>query len=418
MSEKSVPDGWKIVKFGDVARHVKITVNVEESGLERYIGGEHMVTDDLRIKSWGVIGDGYLGPAFHMKFTKGQILYGSRRTYLRKVAIPDFDGICANTTFVIEPKGNMIPELLPFLMQSAGFVENSIKNSKGSTNPYINWKDIAKYEFPLPPIAEQKRIAEVLWAVENTITHVEDSITYAIRTKGIQREYLFSKGIGKHKKYKQTRIGKIPENWNIVQINDVCKEITVGVVINPASHYVKEGVPALRSLNIIEDGFNMNELVYFSEHDNDKTLKKSKLECGDVVIVRTGTPGISCMVDAERAGVNCIDLIIAHPDDNIILSEFLSRYTNSNKCKKQVLAMQTGLAQQHLNIGAYKKAFIPLPDLPEQKEIIGILKGQDCIIHDLNINLSSLINLKKLLLRIMLSDKAENCRAGGNSHAK
>ncbi len=96
--------GWRVVRFGDVVRDVKVTVDPETSGLERYVAGEHMNTDDLHIRQWGTIGDGYLGPAFHRKFVKGQVLYGSRRTYLRKVAFADFDGICANTTFVLEPK--------------------------------------------------------------------------------------------------------------------------------------------------------------------------------------------------------------------------------------------------------------------------------------------------------------------------
>ena len=99
------------------------------------------------------------------------MLYGSRRTYLRKVAVAEFDGICANTTLVLEPKdGSLLPELLPFIMQSESFTEFSVKNSKGSVNPYINWSDLARYEFPLPPLDEQRRIAEILWAADEVIT--------------------------------------------------------------------------------------------------------------------------------------------------------------------------------------------------------------------------------------------------------
>jgi len=58
---------------------------------------------------------------------------------------------------------------LPFLMLTDSFTEHSIRESKGSTNPYINWPDIAKYEFPLPPIDEQKRIAEILWAADEAV---------------------------------------------------------------------------------------------------------------------------------------------------------------------------------------------------------------------------------------------------------
>lgn len=168
------------VKFGDVVCQVKDKVDPETSGLDRYIAGEHMDTDDLRIRRWGEIGDGYLGPAFHMRFKPGQVLYGSRRTYLRKVAVPDFEGICANTTFVLEPKdpNRLLPELLPFIMQTERFHEHSVKQSKGSVNPYVNFSDLEWYEFALPPLAEQRRIAEVLGATEQ----LSNDILHAINT--------------------------------------------------------------------------------------------------------------------------------------------------------------------------------------------------------------------------------------------
>ena len=97
-----------------------------------------------------------------MRFRRGHVLYGSRRTYLRKVAVADFEGVTANTTFVIETRDPnvLLSELLPFIMATESFHEHSIKKSKGSVNPYVNFSDIAAYEFALPPLDEQRRIAE------------------------------------------------------------------------------------------------------------------------------------------------------------------------------------------------------------------------------------------------------------------
>lgn len=181
-------DGWRRVKFGDVVRQVKETADPEASGLERYVAGEHMDTDELQITRWGTIGDGYLGPAFHRRFRSGQVLYGSRRTYLRKVALADFDGICANTTFVCETKDPevLLPELLPFIMQTEAFHAHSIAQSKGSVNPYINWADLAWYEFDLPPIDEQREIAELLWTVESlrrSLLRLERAAETALATR-------------------------------------------------------------------------------------------------------------------------------------------------------------------------------------------------------------------------------------------
>jgi type I restriction enzyme S subunit len=158
--------GWQWVKLGDVVRQVKDKVDPETSGLKRYIAGEHMETDDLRIRRWGEIGANYLGPAFHMRFKPRQVLYGSRRTYLRKVAVPDFEGICANTTFVLESKNPdiLLPELLPFIMQTERFHEHSVKQSKGSVNPYVNFSDLAWFEFALPPLEEQRSLVKIFRA--------------------------------------------------------------------------------------------------------------------------------------------------------------------------------------------------------------------------------------------------------------
>ena len=173
-------NGWRRVKFGDVVRFVKENADPESGEFEQYVAGEHIETDNLHIRKWGTVGDGYLGPAFHRRFKKGQVLYGSRRTYLRKIAVAEFDGITANTTFVLEPSGEeLIPELLPFIMQTEAFTQHSVKQSKGSVNPYINFKDITWFEFALPPKEEQRRIAEFLWAADDhvqTLRHVNSRI--------------------------------------------------------------------------------------------------------------------------------------------------------------------------------------------------------------------------------------------------
>jgi hypothetical protein len=154
MPEAAPEKDWTRVAFGDVVRQVRDRVDPDESGLERYVAGEHMDTDDLRIRRWGQIGDGYLGPAFHMRFKPGHVLYGSRRTYLRKVAVADFEGITANTTFVIESKDPTV--LLPELLNLA--------------------RDVVAAEKTLPPINEDDRgkaaLTELFREVRNEDTPI------------------------------------------------------------------------------------------------------------------------------------------------------------------------------------------------------------------------------------------------------
>jgi len=129
-----------------------------------------MNSEDVHIREFGELADEYLGPAFIRHFKEGDILYGSRRTYLKKVAVAHFEGITSNTTFVINANEKVIDKrLLPFLMLSNKFTEHSIMHSKGSVNPYINWKDLANYEFLLPPQEQQAELADLLWAMDEAI---------------------------------------------------------------------------------------------------------------------------------------------------------------------------------------------------------------------------------------------------------
>ena len=156
----------KVTKFGNIVREVKVNVDRDNNPYEFYIAGDHMDSEDLTIHRKGKFSTDDVGPAFTRIFKPGQILYGSRRTYLKKIAVADFEGICANTTFVIETKDDnvFLQSLLPFIMLSDKFTEWSVSHSKGSTNPYVLFSDLASYEFELPALEEQRVLAEKLWA--------------------------------------------------------------------------------------------------------------------------------------------------------------------------------------------------------------------------------------------------------------
>lgn len=158
-----------IVRFGDVVKDIKLNVDRSNNPYEHYIAGDHMDTEDLTLRRKGSFATDDVGPAFIRIFKPGQVLYGSRRTYLKKVAVADFEGITANTTFVFETVDDDIlsQKLLPFLMLSEEFTKWSIKKSKGSTNPYVLFSDLADYEFELPSISQQRILAEKLWAAYN-----------------------------------------------------------------------------------------------------------------------------------------------------------------------------------------------------------------------------------------------------------
>ncbi|NEE27457.1 hypothetical protein G3M53_18570 [Streptomyces sp. SID7982] len=177
---------WKRVTLGDVTRHVTDRVDAETSGLERFLAGEHIPRGSLSITEWGIIGRDPIGPMFYKRFQPGHVLYVSRRTYLRKVAVPEFEGITGEKTFVLETldEGVLLQVFLPFVLSAERFHAYAIANSRGSVNPYLNWGELAAYEFDLPPLEEQKHIADLLWAVERhrlALAGQEDAMRETLR---------------------------------------------------------------------------------------------------------------------------------------------------------------------------------------------------------------------------------------------
>ena len=160
--------GWKKWRFDEVCRQVNVSSkDPEAEGLHYVVGLEHLEPGNLHITKWDTLEK---ETTFTRKFVKGQVLFGRRRAYQRKVAYAEFDGICSGDILVFEAiEENLLPELLAFLIQSDGFFEKALATSAGSLSPRTKFKELADYEFLLPPKSEQKRLAELLWAADEMI---------------------------------------------------------------------------------------------------------------------------------------------------------------------------------------------------------------------------------------------------------
>lgn len=168
MSEARSRKGWPRVSFGDVVRLSRErSGDPENEGFERYVGLDHIDPGDLTIRRWGNVSD---GTTFTNVFRAGQVLFGKRRAYQRKVAVPDFDGVCSGDIYVLEPKNDqLLRDLLPFICQTDGFFDHAVGTSAGSLSPRTNWDSLASYEFALPPLDEQRKVADVLRESESLI---------------------------------------------------------------------------------------------------------------------------------------------------------------------------------------------------------------------------------------------------------
>jgi len=159
------------VCLGDVAREIKQKVPVDQE--LPTVGLEHLDPGEVELAHW----DEGVETTFTKAFSKGQVLFGRRRAYLRKAAVAPFDGICSGDITVIAPKDNLSPRLLPFIIQNDALFEHAITNSAGSLSPRVKWQSLSQFEFELPSIAKQEDLADILWTAQETRSHYRQLFT-------------------------------------------------------------------------------------------------------------------------------------------------------------------------------------------------------------------------------------------------
>ena len=158
---------WKKYRFDEMVQNVSERVEPSQTDLDMYVGLEHIDPDTLHLSRNGHPSD---VEGTKLRFYKGDIIFGRRRAYQRKTALATTDGICSAHAMVVRAKEDVVdPMFLPFLFHSKNFIDMAITISVGGLSPTINWKDIAKQEFLLPPKAEQKSLAELLWAADEVV---------------------------------------------------------------------------------------------------------------------------------------------------------------------------------------------------------------------------------------------------------
>lgn len=148
------------MKLGDITRESRETFKGDKTGIP-IVGLEHLIPQELTFSTYDVDTDNTFTKMFH----KGQILFGRRRAYLKKAAVAEFDGICSGDITVIEAiPGKVDKDLLPFIIQNDALFDYAVSRSAGGLSPRVKWEQLSDYEINLPPLEEQKVLADKLWA--------------------------------------------------------------------------------------------------------------------------------------------------------------------------------------------------------------------------------------------------------------
>lgn len=343
---------WQTVRFGDVVAASKATVDPAGGSVDRYVAGEHMDSNDLRIHRWGEVGDGYLGPAFHRKFVAGQILYGSRRTYLRKVSVAEFDGVTSNTTFVVEGSDptRLLQDFLPWVMTSEPFHAYALQESRGSVNPYINFSDLAKFEFTLPPLTEQRRLADLLWAAEHH------------RRALLGRWHASLELRTSHLQDRMALIARASGTLPLAELITDGRPITYGILMPGSGFEGEGGVPVVKVKDFPNGYIQDPDDLLLTSPNLAHEYRRSTLSPGDLLISIRGTVGRLAEVPEQLGGANITQdsarLAIAAGHSR----QYVRMALESEFVQSQIRRNTTGLAVKGLNIGALRKIEIPIPD--------------------------------------------------------
>jgi type I restriction enzyme S subunit len=329
--------------------------------------------------------------------------------YGRDEEIGALSSIC-----LITPKPESSARFLGQALQSHGCVRQYDNFMSGSALRRLVLRDIRQIAIPMPPLEDQAAIADVLDTLDTTIHQTEAIIAKLKQVKQGLLYDLLTRGIGANSElrppqseaphlYKASPLGWIPKNWEALQGRHVCSEIVVGIVVKPTQYYRDHGVPIFRSANVREPGLNLRDLVYMDPKDH-WAQQKSCVKPGDVLTVRTGYPGTSCVVDAQVEEANCVDIIISRPGPTIS-PQYWAQWINSPKGKEQVLRVQGGLAQQHFNVGDLAAMQVSVPPQAEQQQIIDRLEAVNTRVKQEYASRNAMTDLKSGLMDDLLTGR-------------
>lgn len=352
-----------VVRFGDVVKDVKLNVDRSNNPYLYYIAGDHMDTEDLTLRRKGTFATDDVGPAFVRIFKPGQVLYGSRRTYLKKVAVADFEGITANTTFVFETKdeGAFTQKLLPFLMLSDEFTKWSIKKSKGSTNPYILFSDLADYEFELPSIEQQRVLADKLWAAYNLKEAYKKMIAATDEMVKSQFIEMFGNPFTNSKDWKEFSV-----------ITNYTKIILGSTPSSKISEYWDGDICWITPAEMNDETFVVTDTVRHITDEGVQSANLTKLPEGTVLF--------STRAPIGKVGIAGIEMYSNQGFKNFICSDRLNNvylYYTLRLNKEYLVSIGTGTTFKELSKKVIESLKIAIPPTDIQNQFETIYKQAD-----------------------------------------
>lgn len=372
-------------RFQDIAINSTEKVKAEDIDISKYIGLEHLESGSLSVKKWGsdvpIKGE-------KLVMHKGDVLFGKRNTYLKRAAIAPHDGAFSAHGMILRPKENVIDkDFFPLFIASDYFFDAAIRISVGSLSPTVNWKDLKDLEFNLPSITEQKKLAKILWAINDT----KESYKQLIQSTNELVKARFVEMFGS--------IEENPYNWRRSTVGQECYYIKDGPHKSPP--YVEDGtgIPFISTRNVVNgEGIDWSTAKYISQEDYEECIKKCHPEKGDILYSKGGTTGIAKLVDTDKKFANWVHVAVLKFGDQLD-GRFFECMLNSDYCYAQSQRLTKGIANRDFVLSAIAQVKIFVPPIILQKEYTAFVGQVDKSKSALNDSIKELDAMYKRIVK-------------------
>ncbi|TCV85813.1 restriction endonuclease subunit S [Sulfurirhabdus autotrophica] len=370
---------WRKVKFGEVVRLSKARCQDPlAEGVERFVGLEHLEPGDLRIRSWGSVADGV---TFTSVFKPGQVLFGKRRAYQRKVAVADFTGVCSGDIYVLETldANVLLPELLPFICQTEAFFDHAVGTSAGSLSPRTNWKSLAEFEFFLPPMVEQFPLRDLLVAVRDCSDSLSSLLQPTNQLMAARLDALYWQSNLPDDQCVQTEFFRFPKQWRLLRLPGIVlsqpNALTAGPfgTIFKARDFRDSGIPIIQLRHITKSGFAWGESTTFMDQAVYERLHVPyTVKPGDLLIAKMGEPpGMTCIYPPRSpTAMVTPDVIKASIDPDVALAEYMTLVFNNGRTARAISKFMKGGTRTRVSLDNFYSIGLPIPSLAEQAAIV------------------------------------------------
>jgi len=367
---------WVLTKLGELADDISKRVdNPAKSGYDRFVGLEHFVSGDVKIKKWGST-DNLTSST--KAFKAGDILFARRNAYLRRASLVDFDGCCSGDAFVLrENHKKVIPGFLAFLMNSNALWDYANSNAAGTMSKRVKWRDLAEYEFLLPPKDQQAQLAELLWAMDEVIEKTA-LIEYRLNhIKKVILKDLFNLSWSS----KTPFLSSFSSNeFDLKKFSEICSESMFGPRFSSKQYDVNGSIACLRTTDMDLEG-NINLETMPRANLPDGKFSEHYLQVNDILISRSGTCGLTGVFKGFDLPVLPAAFIIRFRMKDDVNSDYIKTFFNSDYGKTITSALASGAVQKNLTSKALLNVQIPIPKKSIQNRIVDMLYNlgiEDC----------------------------------------